>query len=452
MTLTVMRASQDQRARTKAEEGLRLAAYNDTVGISTIGWGHASVNPHPVRGLLNGEFYQGKPKAGVTITIQEAERLFDLDIDEIETGVSALVKQELSQSQFDALVDFCFQYGLDKFGTSDLVDKLNFNPNNTDAVFFQFMRWTRAGGDHQEYVWRRSARRCCIYNGSPIPQALWRKNGFPFATKKNEDGQIVIDYTITPTIEKIIAYGKKAAEKPVFDPSKPLPEAPPIEPLKPEVILAPKLPIPEELVLTIPAASDSGPDANGAELVRPDLPDVQAPKAEENTNSTGVLVGSAERLDPIAPQPPVALPSPLPPVSSAPSAPIGKPKDPPPVIAGQDGAKPKSPWTVQPEEVHYKIDPGAGLKPLEDSDRAKAFYWQRSFMFIIYLGGAGVFGSTFMAGSEVLMKHAALMSVLLDLIVPLAIAASGLLVGAVGKSWADWRRHCAQEKASQGLY
>ena len=328
MTTIVMRASQDQRARTKAEEGLRLAAYNDTVGISTIGWGHASVNPHPVRGLLNGEFYQGKPKAGVTITIQEAERLFDLDIDEIETGVSALVKQELSQSQFDALVDFCFQYGLDKFGTSDLVDKLNFNPNNTDAVFFQFMRWTRAGGDHQEYVWRRSARRCCIYNGSPIPQALWRKNGFPFATKKNEDGQIVIDYTITPTIEKIIAYGKKAAEKPVFDPSKPLPEAPPIEPLKPEVILAPKLPIPEELVLTIPAASDSGPDANGAELVRPDLPDVQAPKAEVNTNigSSTPVSPESTTLDPTAPQPPrVQTPaSPLPPLV----IPAEKPKSP----------------------------------------------------------------------------------------------------------------------------
>lgn len=140
--------------------------------------------------------------------------------------------------------------------------------------------------------------------------------------------------------------------------------------------------------------------------------------------------------------------SPLP----APSAPVGKPKDPPPVIAGQDGAKPKSPWTVQPEEVHYKIDPGAGLKPLEDSDRAKAFYWQRTFMFVIYLGGAGLFGSTFMAGSTALMKHAALMSVLLDLIVPLAIALSGLVLGAVGKSWADWRRQRAQTRASQGLY
>ena len=102
--------------------------------------------------------------------------------------------------------------------------------------------------------------------------------------------------------------------------------------------------------------------------------------------------------------------------------------------------------------MHYKIDPGAGLKPLEDSDRAKAFYWQRTFMFVIYLGGAGLFGNAFKAGSEVLMSHAALMSVVLDLIVPLAITLSMIVVGAVGKSWADWRRHRAQQKASQGLY
>jgi hypothetical protein len=122
------------------------------------------------------------------------------------------------------------------------------------------------------------------------------------------------------------------------------------------------------------------------------------------------------------------------------------------VVAGQDGTKPKSPWTVAPEDVHYKLDPGAGLKPLEDSDRANAFYWQRTFMFIIYLGGAGLFGGTIMAGSTLLMKHAALMSVVLDLIVPLALALSSLVVGTVGKSWADWRRHRAQQRASQGLY
>lgn len=369
MTLTVMRASQDQRARTKAEEGLRLTAYNDTVGISTIGWGHASVNPHPVRGLLNGEFYQGKPKAGVTITIHEAERLFDLDIDEIETGISALVKQELSQSQFDALVDFCFQYGLDKFGTSDLVDKLNFNPNNTDAVFFQFMRWTRAAGDHQEYVWRRSARRCCIYNGSPIPQALWRKNGFPFATKKNEDGQIVIDYTITPTIEKIIAYGKKAAEKPVFDPSKPLPEAPPIEPLKPEVIIAPSLPVQDELLLEKPPSTGATTSVGAADAVLTPNPSTHPTAPSESIaspdGSTTVSISPPAGTDVASGREEVG--GPLPPVSPASVSPPALEKVLPP---------PKPPVIIAPKSVDVRsipygeVAPENGAKNMTDSQRA----------------------------------------------------------------------------------
>jgi hypothetical protein len=77
---------------------------------------------------------------------------------------------------------------------------------------------------------------------------------------------------------------------------------------------------------------------------------------------------------------------------------------------------------------------------------------QRLFLLVIYLGAAGLFGSTFTAGSELLMKHPALMSVILDLGVPLALSLLALFLGAVGKSWADWRRHCAQERASQGLY
>jgi lysozyme len=214
--MTVMRASEAQRSRTKTEEGLRLTAYTDTVGIYTIGWGHAATNPTPVRGLVNGEYYEGKVCKGLIITPQEAQRLFDLDTDDTERGISALISAPLTQAQFDALFDFVHQFGVGALGGSTLIGKINMNPNNTEAVFEQLMRWTRAGGEHQEYVWRRSARRCCVYNGSPIPQALWRKNGFPFAITKDDK----IDYKITPPIEKIIEYGKKAAEPYKFEPDK----------------------------------------------------------------------------------------------------------------------------------------------------------------------------------------------------------------------------------------
>jgi lysozyme len=251
-TMTMMRASPEQRKRTKAEEGLRLDAYKDTVGIWTVGYGHAATNPRPIRGLRivyqkdadgselrdpithklipvmdeNGrpvlEFYQGKVCEGVQITPSEADRLFDDDMEETEAGINALLTQKLEQHQFDALVDFVHQYGIHKLATSTLLLKINFNPF-APAVLHQLMRWTMAGGEHQEYVWRRSARRAIQYNGSAVPQLLWTKcgpKGLPFAVKKNDQGDDCIDYSITPTIEKLIDLGKKKAEPYVFDPSK----------------------------------------------------------------------------------------------------------------------------------------------------------------------------------------------------------------------------------------
>lgn len=411
MTTIVMRASQDQRARTKAEEGLRLTAYNDTVGISTIGWGHASVNPHPVRGLLNGEFYQGKPKAGVTITIQEAERLFDLDIDEIETGISALVTQELAQSQFDALVDFCFQYGLDKFRTSDLLLKLNFNPNSLEAIFYQFMRWTRAGGDHQEYVWRRSARRCCVYNGSPIPQALWRKNGFPFAVTKDDK----VDYTITPTIEKIIAYGKKAAEKPVFDPSKPLPEAPALEPLKDELILADKLP-------SQASAEATTSEVAVRETLETSAPSASPPALENPSSADGSGSSVAITLEPASAREEVG--GPLPPVAPVSTGKPVQEKGPPP---------PKPPVIIAPKSIDIKAIPYGevvsenGAKNMTDSTRFVGM--------LIVAGGSLV---QVLAAREVISSTGA--AIFFDLSrdpVIVALIAGGVIwaVGSVTKWW-----------------
>lgn len=279
--MKVMRSSATARSRLALEEGLKLEAYRDTVGIWTIGVGHAATNPVPVRGLLDGAFYQGPPKEGVTITLQESDRLLDLDLDESERGISELVAQELSQGQFDALVDFVHQYGLEKFANSTLLDRINFNPSSP-AVLAEFMRWTRAGGDHKEYVWRRSARRCCVYTGTLIPQALWRKNGFPFAITADDK----VDYAITPTIEKILAYGKQLSEKPVFDPNKPIPSTTIIMDT-PAPVVPPNTPAGKGGAVAdgpTPATASSLPNTG---VSKPELP---PPRSE----GSGVVVSSKE--------------------------------------------------------------------------------------------------------------------------------------------------------------
>ena len=392
MTITVMRTSDKFRARLKDQEGLRLDAYRCTAGRWTIGWGHAETNDRLVRGLRivykktaagaettepelgeDGKpqrvFYEGKPKRGVSITLAEAQRLFDADLDDFERAVSALVTVDLAQNQYDPLIDFAFQFGVANLTGSTLLSKINFNPNNLGTpekagILDEFPRWNREKGVRTEHVWRRSCRRACEYAGAPIPQALWRTNGFPFAL--TEDDQI--DYSITPTIHKIIAHGIKAAEPYKFDPSKPLPE--PVNP-------APPLPSPvedeDELFLDTPAAAEETSGAKGSPPVREQpSPSSQAAVPSSNPVPSVELSGpgtgpaAAEKVAPRPSAPPVAVPAP--PLPKPSNVPTPRPFD-PPVIAGQGGTKPMHPETKMPDMIPYRIDPNAGAKPLESTER-----------------------------------------------------------------------------------
>ncbi len=74
-------------------EGLRLTAYQDSVGIWTIGYGHT-------KGV----------KQGQTITQQQAEAFLQQDLAVAEAAVNRL-GLTLSDNQFAALVSFTFNLG-----------------------------------------------------------------------------------------------------------------------------------------------------------------------------------------------------------------------------------------------------------------------------------------------------------------------------------------------------
>lgn len=358
---TVMRASPAQRSRVGIEEGNRLKAYRDTLGIWTIAKGHAATNPIPVRGMLNGKFYEGPPKEGVTITPEEVERLFSLDMDETERGISALVTAELTQNQFDALVDFAHQYGMGKFEGSTLIEKINFNPNSP-AVLEQFMRWTQAGGEHQEYVWRRSARRCCIYTGALIPQKLWRKastekektDGYPFAIKYDDGWKI--DYSVTPTIEQILADARRLSKPPESVVSKSWNDIVGAHP-EPSITIITDTPAAPPQADANAGQPESKPPAPAPAAPAPDLkPAAPVPKSP---SAAGPAAGGSNVPPPVSPK--VAE----------------KPKEPPPVVAGEGGTKPPHPQTKMPEGVPYGVDLKAGAKPMEATERfvGSAMMW-----------------------------------------------------------------------------
>lgn len=116
----------------KQFEGCKLTAYQDSVGVWTIGYGWTQ----PV---------DGKPiRAGMTIKQETAERLLKTGLVSYESDVSRLVKVGLTQGQFDALVSFTYNLGARSLSTSTLLRKLNAGDYTGAAE--EFLRWNKAGG------------------------------------------------------------------------------------------------------------------------------------------------------------------------------------------------------------------------------------------------------------------------------------------------------------------
>ncbi len=110
-------------------EGFRATVYKDVAGIPTIGYGHR---------ILLGESFPAR------LTQPEAQALLARDVGAAEEAVSILVKVPLTQSQFDALVDFVFNLGSGRLASSTLLRELN--AGNYTAAAAQILLWNRAGG------------------------------------------------------------------------------------------------------------------------------------------------------------------------------------------------------------------------------------------------------------------------------------------------------------------
>ncbi|MBN3043333.1 lysozyme [Pectobacterium brasiliense] len=113
-------------------EGCKLGAYQDSVGVWTIGFGWTQ----PV---------DGKPiKGGMTIDRTTAERLLRTGVVQYEDAVNKLVKVKITQGQFDALVSFAYNLGTRSLSTSTLLQKLN--AGDVQGAADEFPKWNSAGG------------------------------------------------------------------------------------------------------------------------------------------------------------------------------------------------------------------------------------------------------------------------------------------------------------------
>ncbi|MFJ1518449.1 lysozyme [Acinetobacter sp. ABJ_C1_1] len=130
----------------KGFEGLRLKAYDDGVGVWTIGFGTIKY-PNGIR---------VKPRD--SCTSQQAEDYLRNDLSAFENAVNSLVKAKLTQNQFDALVSFTYNLGETNLSKSTLLKKLN--AGDYQGAADQFLVWNKAGGKVMKgLVRRREAER-----------------------------------------------------------------------------------------------------------------------------------------------------------------------------------------------------------------------------------------------------------------------------------------------------
>jgi lysozyme len=112
----------------KKFEGVRFEAYDDGIGIATIGVGHT-----------NGVQF------GDRATTEEVDQWLREDLEDAENAVNlSLVGTDLTQNQFDALVSLAFNIGGGAFNKSTLVRKLKAGLMEDAAD--QFLVWNKAGG------------------------------------------------------------------------------------------------------------------------------------------------------------------------------------------------------------------------------------------------------------------------------------------------------------------
>lgn len=112
-------------------EGFRPKAYKCPAGVWTIGYGSTF--------YANGK----KVREGDTITEQDARLLLSLVVSEFSAQVKKLLKVELKDNPFSAVVSLAYNIGMGNFKSSTLLKKLN---TNDSSAAEEFLKWTRAGG------------------------------------------------------------------------------------------------------------------------------------------------------------------------------------------------------------------------------------------------------------------------------------------------------------------
>ena len=113
-------------------EGCKLSSYLCPAGVFTIGFGNT--------------FYEdgSKVQPNQHISQKRANELFENIVNK-SFDIKPLLKVELNENQYSALVCFAYNVGMANLKKSTLLKKVNINPNDPSIVS-EFLKWNKAGG------------------------------------------------------------------------------------------------------------------------------------------------------------------------------------------------------------------------------------------------------------------------------------------------------------------
>lgn len=139
-----MNVSQKCIEQIKKDEGVRNRPYQCPALLWTVGVGHV-IDPNHAKVPLADRKQLPIPAGwDRVLSPDEIDDILRKDLARFETGVSRLIKVELTQGQFDALVSFSFNVGLGNLQNSTL--RMKVNRSDFEGAAEQFLVWTKAGG------------------------------------------------------------------------------------------------------------------------------------------------------------------------------------------------------------------------------------------------------------------------------------------------------------------
>ena len=137
----------------KEFEGLRLEAYQDSVGVWTIGYGNTYYE--------DGTRVKKGDRISKIRSLDLYTNIVNVFADQVRKSLTN--PERVSDAQFSAMVSLAYNIGINAFRTSTLLRKVNANPCDP-TIPSEFLRWNKAGGKVLAGLTRRRQAEADLYS------------------------------------------------------------------------------------------------------------------------------------------------------------------------------------------------------------------------------------------------------------------------------------------------